>query len=55
MTKTIISFLAVCILSACLGWIAGYNFDSRGGGVAIWILFTLLCACIVAVESKELK
>lgn len=39
-----IVFFMVCVVSAFIGWLAGYNFDHRGMDVAAWCIITLLIA-----------
>ena len=51
--KQVLVFISVCILSAFLGWIAGYNFDKRDLGVASWALFTVLIAYMASVISTN--
>jgi hypothetical protein len=37
-------FAMVWVISAILGWLAGYEFDRRGGDVAMWVLCTIVVA-----------
>lgn len=39
-----VAFTLVCMLSALLAWVAGYDFDQRGEGVAVWAGLTLMWA-----------
>ena len=47
--KRPLSFLAVLLASALIGWLGGYDFDYRSGGVAIWALFTLVLALLAGM------
>lgn len=45
--------IVVMLASAFIGWVSGYDFDARGGGVALWVFFTLVFALIAYAEDKE--
>ena len=47
--KRPLSFLAVLLASALIGWLGGYDFDYRSGGVAIWALITLVLALLAGM------
>lgn len=40
----VIVFIIVCIASVIIGWLAGYDFDTRNGVVAMWAFFTIYIA-----------
>jgi hypothetical protein len=42
------TFFAATVISASLliGWLSGFNFDSRSAGVGLWAGFTLVLAGI---------
>lgn len=40
MLKRTLIFVAICLFSALIAWLSGYDFDSRGFGVALWVFWT---------------
>lgn len=46
-TRGRLAAVATCLLSALLGWLSGYNFDTRGSGVALWAGNTTVFAVIM--------
>jgi hypothetical protein len=50
MKLTIITtFLAVQLFFAVFAWLCGYDFDSRGAGVAVLAATSVLCGLLIAV------
>lgn len=35
--KGLATFTGLCLVSAFVGWTAGYDFDYRSSGVGIWV------------------
>ncbi len=42
-------FFTICIFSTLIGWLSGYDFDYRSGGVAMWVCFTVVIAAMTGV------
>lgn len=44
----------ICGVSAFLGWVSGYNFDYRSGGVSVWMMITLLiCIAVYFADNHD--
>lgn len=44
MKLLVTAFAGILLLSAMLAWLAGFNFDQRGAGVAYWAFVSLIVA-----------
>jgi hypothetical protein len=49
LVKTLAISIFICMLSALLAWIGGYNFDTRGLDVAFYVYITLMIAIFIPV------
>jgi hypothetical protein len=47
--KQVAIFLSLCAFAAAIAWIAGYDFNQRGPGVAYWVALTVATSAVVAV------
>lgn len=47
LTKMVIVFVVICMASAFIGWLSGYNFDHRSEGVALWSCTTMLLGTVI--------
>lgn len=46
-------FFAMLALSAGLAWLAGYDFDQRGPGVAWWASMAIMVAALAAYMPEN--
>ena len=55
MLKRSLIFVAVCLFSALIAWLGGYDFDSRNFFVAYWTVLTVIAAlgAVAVVASYE--
>ncbi len=49
MKSSVIVFIIVCMISALIAWLGGFNFDRRNVDVGAWSIMTLLVALFISV------
>lgn len=50
-----VAFLLVCIFGAGIAWLAGYDFNTRGPGVAFCTVFVLLAAVMAEEFARDTR